>query len=176
MRQHSSYSAAAWSAAGDGGRPRWTARRAHSSVPRGRRRLPRCAAPRARTPVLYWHTRRLNWPNARLPLTGAAPVAAQVAGVRARLATAERSRARPRGAPAPAGVRVLAPRVSTPLYGCRVERGRPGDLSPSPGQPPSTAARRTVADRTLECPRLTHTYTRRVCAGVRPRGHGGDLP
>ena len=76
------------------GRPRWTAHRARSSVPRGRRRLPRCAAPRAH---LCWHTRLLaqcpaaahrRWPSLR-----------RWAGVRARLATAERSRARPRGAP-----------------------------------------------------------------------------
>ena len=88
--------------------------------------------------VLYWHTRRLNWPNARLPLTGAAPVAAQVAGVRARLATAERSRARPRGAPAPAGVRVLAPRVSTPLRTAAESReGDPETSRPRLGSRPA---------------------------------------
>ena len=98
MRQHSCHSAAACSAAGvpaDGAgwraeRPR--ARRVAAAGCRGAR------SPRARTPPC-WHTHACLWPNARLPLTGAVAIAAQVAGVRARLATAERSRARPRGAP-----------------------------------------------------------------------------
>ena len=106
MRQHSCHSAAARSAAGapaDGAgwraeRPR--ARRVAAAGCRGAR------SPRARTPPC-WHTHACLWPNARLPLTGAVAIAAQVAGVRARLATAERARARPRGAPAPAGVRAL---------------------------------------------------------------------
>ena len=52
------------------------ARRARSSAPRGRRWLPRCAAPRAH---LCSIGTRASWPGAWLPLTGAAPVAAQVA-------------------------------------------------------------------------------------------------
>ena len=52
------------------------ARRARSSAPRGRRWPPRCAAPRAH---LCSIGTRASWPGAWLPLTGAAPVAAQVA-------------------------------------------------------------------------------------------------
>ena len=55
------------------GRPRWMARRAPSSVPRGLPGDPPAAA--VRTPI----GTHASWPGAWLPLTGTAPVAAQVA-------------------------------------------------------------------------------------------------
>ena len=78
MRQHSCHSAAACSAAGapaDGA---------------GRRTAAAASAP------LLAHAPAGPMPGCRSPPVA---IAAQVAGVRARLATAERSRARPRGAP-----------------------------------------------------------------------------
>ena len=93
MRQHSCHGAAARSAAGapaDGAG--WRVERARAcrvaaAGCRGARR-------RERTPA-GTHTPAQCLPGCRSP---PAPIAAQVAGVRARLATAERSRARSRGA------------------------------------------------------------------------------
>ena len=96
MRQHNCHRAAAWSAAGvpaDRGGLRAERARACRVASGPTRRLPRCAAPRAH---LCWHT--------RLPHASAAAHRRRPSLRRwlacARLATAERSHARSRGASA----------------------------------------------------------------------------
>ena len=89
-RHQSCHSAAAWSAASDGGGRRAERPRACRVAAGAIRRLPRCAAPRAH---LLAHVPCLK-PGCRSPL---APVAAQEAGVRA-AGVGGALRARPRGA------------------------------------------------------------------------------
>ena len=146
------------------GRPRWTARRARSSVPRGRRRLPRCAAPRAH---LCWHTRLLaqcpaaahrRWPSLRRWLVCAR-------GWRRRSARARGREAR-RLPLAHARWRRVCRRH------CPAAESRERDLSPSPGQPPSTAARRPgLLGRARRARRalgaLERARLRRSCADAR---------
>ena len=107
------------------------ARRAPSSVPRGRHRLPRCAAPRAH---LCSIGTRASWPGAWLPLTGAAPVAAQVAWC---ARSWRRRSARARGHEA----RRLPLACARWRRVCRRQCTAAESISPSPGQPPSTPAR-----------------------------------
>ena len=116
-------------------RRRWMARRARSSAPRGRRWLPRCAAPRAH---LCSIGTRASWPGAWLPLTGAAPVAAQVAWC-ARSWRRRSARARGREARRLPLARARGRRVCR--RHCPAAASRERDVSPSPGQPPSTPAR-----------------------------------
>ena len=115
-----------------------------------------------------WHT-HAYWPNARLPLTGAVAIAAQV-GWCARAACD--GGARPRAAARRAGSRWRA-RAGAACVDATVQlQRRERDLSPSPGQPPSTPARWPgLLGRTRRARRalvaLERARLRRSCADAR---------
>ena len=144
MRQHSCHSAAARSAAGapaDGAGWRAERVRACRAAYGAIRPLPRCAAPRAH---LYWHTRL---PNASAAAHRRRPSLRRWL-VCARLVTAERSRARSRGAlgPVAAPGGVLLPRASATCY-CRACTPPVAAAGGAPVDVDATPVTRTLVDQ-----------------------------